>query len=136
MTVALIPDLPTGILGFVISGRLTRADYQEALVPPVAALIERGEDIRVLAVIEHFDGLEAGGLLAELKSAAKLGSSQRAIGTYFAVVSDTDWVRRSLGLFGRFVPGEMKVFPTARRAEAQAWLAAQAPGGPSSTVGT
>jgi hypothetical protein len=32
--VQLITDMPPGTLGFRVSGRLTRTDYAEALVPP------------------------------------------------------------------------------------------------------
>ncbi|MBE2319575.1 STAS/SEC14 domain-containing protein [Solirubrobacter sp. CPCC 204708] len=112
-----------GILAFVISERLTRADYQDVLLPPIAARIERGEDLRALAVIEDFHGLESAGLVTELKAAARLGSGQRSIAIAIAVVSDIDWVRRSLSLFGWLVPGEVRVFTGEQRAAAEAWLA-------------
>ena len=109
-------------LAFAISGRLTRADYQDVLLPPVQGKIERGEPLRMLAVIDDFRGLEAGGLLQELMAAAKLGSGQRASQARFAVVSDADWVRRAVRLSGWLVPGEVRVFAPAERAGAQAWL--------------
>lgn len=77
----------------------------------------------MLAVIEDFQGLEPGGLLEELRSAAKLGSGQRATRSHFAVVTDADWVRRAIALFGWLVPGEVRVYSTDRRADAEAWLA-------------
>ena len=51
----MIPARP-GTLGFVISGRVTRADYRDVLLPPVRAAIANGEQIRVLAVIDQFEG--------------------------------------------------------------------------------
>jgi hypothetical protein len=112
-----------GTLAFAISGRLTRADYQEVLLPPVREKISRGEQIRVLAVIEDFHGLEPGALLKDLKAAATLGSGQRSLASYFAVVTDADWIHRGISLFGWFVPGEIRLFTTARRGEAETWLA-------------
>ena len=112
-----------GVLAFVIAGRLTRADYQDVLLPPIRERIESGEQIRVLAIIEGFQGLEAGGLLEELKAAARVGSAQDSLRSYFAVVTDIDWVRRSIALFGWLVPGDIRVFPPDRRAEAETWLA-------------
>src|SRR4051794_11310252 len=112
--VTVIPTSGPGTLGFVISGRLTRAEYQEVLLPPVRDTIERGEQIRMLVVIDDFGGLEAGALLGELKAAAKLGSEQPSATSRFAVVSDTDWVRRAITLFGWLVPGEVRVFTTAQ----------------------
>ena len=38
-------------------------------------------------------------------------------------MTETDWVRRSITLFGWFVPGEIRVFTTAQRTDAEAWLA-------------
>jgi hypothetical protein len=121
--VRVIPASGPRTLAFVISGRLTRADYQEVLLPPVREMISRGEPIRMLAVIEDFHGLEAGALLEDLKAALRLGSGQRSLASYFAVVTDIDWVGRGISLFGWMVPGEIRLFPTARRADAEAWLA-------------
>jgi hypothetical protein len=120
--VRVVPTAAAGVHAFVISGRLTQADYQDVLLPPIRDTIERREPIKVLAVIEGFDGLEAGGLLEELKAAGKLGSSQDALKSYFAVVTDIGWVRRSVTLFGWLVPGELRVFKTAERAGAETWL--------------
>jgi hypothetical protein len=121
--VTVIPARGPGTLAFVISGRLTRADYQEVLLPLVREKISRGETIRMLAVIEDFLGVEPGALLEDLRAAAKLGSGQRSLASYFAVVTDTDWVRRAISLFGWVVPGEIRLFTTARRADAETWLA-------------
>jgi hypothetical protein len=121
--VTVIPARGPGTLAFVISGRLTRADYQEVLLPLVREKISRGEPIRMLAVIEDFLGVEPGALLEDLRAAAKLGSGQRSLASYFAVVTDTDWVRRAISLFGWVVPGEIRLFTTARRADAETWLA-------------
>jgi len=121
--VKVIPAGAPGTLAFVITGRLTRADYQEVLLPPVREKISSGEQIRILAVIEDFQGLEPGPLLEELRAAMRLGSGQRSLESYFAVVSDADWVRRGISLFGWMVPGEIRLFTTARRAEAETWLA-------------
>ena len=120
--VTVIETSDAATLAFVISGRLTRADYQDVLLPPVRATIERGGDIRMLAVIDDFQGLEAGALLQDLMAAAKLGSGQRSYSARFAVVSEADWVRRAVALSGWLVPGEIRVFAPAARAEAETWL--------------
>src|SRR3954454_20042165 len=120
--VTVIPTSVPHTLGFVISGRLTRAEYQEVLLPPVRDTIARGEQIRVLVVIDDFQGLEPGALLGELKAAAKLGSEQRSAVSRFAVVSDTEWGRRAITLFGWLVPGEIRAFTIAQRSGAETWL--------------
>jgi hypothetical protein len=112
-----------GTLGFVISGRVTRADYQDVVLPPIRAAIANGEPIRVLAVIDGFEGLEAGPLLEELRAAATLGRGQRSLEARFAVVSDAAWVRRAIALFGGLIPGEVRHFTDAGRGDAESWLA-------------
>jgi hypothetical protein len=121
--VTVIPASGPGTLAFVISGRLTSADYREVLLPPIRETIARGEEIRVLAIIDDFRGLEPGGLLEEFKAAARLGTGQRSLASYFAVVTDADWIGRAISLFGWLVPGEIRVFTSARRADAETWLA-------------
>ena len=121
--VTVIPAGERDTLGFVISGRLTREEYREVLLPPVRETIARGDQIRMLAVIDDFQGLEPGALLGDLRAAAKLGKGQSSPVARFAVVTDTDWVRNGIALFGRLVPGEIRVFTSGQRADAEAWLA-------------
>ncbi|RKQ90326.1 SpoIIAA-like protein [Solirubrobacter pauli] len=123
--VTVIEAQAPGTLAFAISGRLTHADFRETLLPPIAETIARGGPIRALAIIQDFEGVEPGPLLNELKSAARLGSKQRSVESFFAVVTDIDWLRRSIPLFGWLVPGTIRVFSTTDRAEAEAWLARQ-----------
>jgi hypothetical protein len=40
-----------------------------------------------------------------------------------AIVSDADWVRHAMAVFGWMVPGEARVFPHGDLDEAKAWLA-------------
>src|SRR3954454_19890502 len=120
--VTVIPTSDPGLLAFAISGRLTSEDFQSVLLPPIRATIARGEPIRALAVIDDFHGLEPGPLLGELKAAARLGAGQRGPEPRFAVVTDADWARRGIGLFGWLVPGEIRVFASAQRPDAETWL--------------
>lgn len=121
--VTVIPTSGPATLGFIISGRLTSADYEEVLLPPVRETIARGEELRILAVLEEFQGLEPGALFEDLKAAARVGSRQRSLASYFAVVTDADWVRGGISLFGWLVPGEIRVFRSSQRADAETWLA-------------
>jgi hypothetical protein len=41
--VDVIPDMPPGTLAFRVSGRLTRDDYVDVLVPPLREAVEAGE---------------------------------------------------------------------------------------------
>jgi SpoIIAA-like len=118
-----LTDAPPGALGFRVSGHLRRTDYTEVLLPPLRAAVERGDTIHVLVVLDpSVDGLEPGALAEDLKAALDLGLRHRSAWGRFAVVSDADWVRRAVGLFGWLAPGELRVFGTAETDGAKAWL--------------
>lgn len=40
-----------------------------------------------------------------------------------AVVTDNEWLRRSVSIFGYLLPGEIKAFPAAEEEDARAWIA-------------
>jgi SpoIIAA-like len=39
-----------------------------------------------------------------------------------AVVTDREWLRHSVDIFGYLIPGEIKAFTTAQEADARAWI--------------
>ena len=121
--VEVLPDLPPGTLGFRITGRLTRRDYTEVMLPILRAAVEREDKVRVLVVLDRdFDGLEPGALWEDLRAAAELGIRHRSSWERIAVVTDTDWVRRATELLGWLSPGDIRVFPLADLEAAKSWL--------------
>ena len=40
-----------------------------------------------------------------------------------AVVTDKEWLRHSVNIFGYLIPGEIKAFPAAAEGDARAWVA-------------
>jgi SpoIIAA-like len=125
-----LTEVPVGTLGFRITGHLRREDYTDVLLPPLRAAVRAhaeggsgGDPIRVLVVIDpSFDGLEPSAVLQDLKAALDLGLAHRSAWRRFAVVSDADWVRRAVALFGWLTPGELQVFPAAELEAATAWV--------------
>jgi hypothetical protein len=121
--VELLTDVSPGVLGFRISGRLTRADYADVLLPPLREAVERGR-VRLLAVLEpDFHGLDTGALAEDIKAAATLGFGHRSAWERSAIVTDTDWIRKATELFGWLAPGELRVFSRNELEAAKAWLA-------------
>jgi SpoIIAA-like len=39
-----------------------------------------------------------------------------------AVVTDKDWLRHSVDIFGYLIPGEIKAFTAAQEADARTWI--------------
>ena len=114
-----LDDLPDGVIGFESSGKLEAQDYRDVLIPAIEHAAEAGK-VRVVVVIDDFGGLSGGALWEDLKLAAHhVRSLQR-----FALVTDSDWMRHFITAFGWMIPGEIKHFPMAQRAEAVQWAAA------------
>ena len=44
-----IGDVPSGVLGFRLTGRLERDEYHDALMAPIYAALERGEPAQATA---------------------------------------------------------------------------------------
>ena len=115
-----IDDLPQGVLGFEGDGEIQPSDYRDVLMPALQTVWDRGDDVRVVLVFEHWDGMSAGALWEDLK----VGVEHIAKWKKIALVTDLDWMITVTSLFGWMTPGEVKRFPVADRNAAIAWAAA------------
>jgi hypothetical protein len=113
-----IADLPPGVIGFEVAGKLRAEDYRDILLPAVQEATRAGE-VRVLIVIPSFDGVTGGALWADLKMGVKEWGAWKRI----ALVSDIEWMARGVEWFGWMTPGEVKHFPLAQRDAAVTWVA-------------
>jgi hypothetical protein len=121
--VAVIPDMPPGTLGFRVSGRLTRDDYVNVLVPPLRAAVEAGQRLRVLYAIGPELHMEPAAVWEDLKVEVELGIKHRDAWERIAVVTDLNWLWRAFELFSWMVPGEMRLFREREFGQAKGWLA-------------
>ena len=118
-----IDGLPADVLGFRISGKLSRDEYHDTLMKPIYAALDRGEKLKILIELpDDFHGLDLDALWEDLKAAGSVGLKHRTAGEKFAVVTDKDWVRHGVSAFGWLSPGELRVFDLSERDEAIAWL--------------
>jgi hypothetical protein len=121
-----IEGLPAGVMGFRLSGKLTRDEYVDALMRPIYAALERGEKLRILVELpDDFSGLDLGALWQDLKAAGSVGLKHRDAWERMALVTDKDWVRHAVSAFGWISPGELRLFEPGEREQAVAWLAEQ-----------
>ena len=118
-----ITDMPDGTIGFRATGELSREDYQATLEPAMQEAVEAG-DVRMLFVIgPGFEGFKGGALAEDAKFGFGFGIKHHEAWTRTAVVTDVDWVRHAMHLFGWMSPGEVKVFELDDEDEARAWIA-------------
>ena len=114
-----ISDLPGNVLGFTASGKVTADDYESVLIPAVEEKLAEQKKIRLLYHLDDgFTGYEAGALWDD----TKIGLKHLTAWERIAVVTDVDWIRTSVKVFGFAMPGEVKVFENSGLAEAKAWL--------------
>ena len=119
--IELIEGLPDGVVGLEAVGEVTSDDYTSVAIPAVEDALSRHKKISLLHVLgDRFAGYEAGGGWAD----AKLGLLHAFSFKRIAVVTDLDHVRKQVKRVGWAVPGEMKLFSNAQRAEARAWVSA------------
>jgi stage II sporulation SpoAA-like protein len=118
-----LSDMPPGTLGYRASGEIERKDYTDVLVPDLHAVIEAGEGLRTLYVIEDLDEIEPSALWADSKLGFDLGLRHHGAWVRSAIVTDVEWMARAARLFLWMIPGEARVFPVAELDAAKAWVA-------------
>jgi hypothetical protein len=112
-----ITGMPAGVLGFEASGKVHAEDYRDVLLPAIEQ--HQGDDLRVVIVMEQFDGISGGALWQDLK----MGVTHLRGWKRIALVTDIEWMVHMTAMFGWMTPGEVKHFSVAERADAITWAA-------------
>ena len=121
--IEVLDDMPEGVLGVRVGGRLTADDYQ-GLVPTLEEAVNKG-DIRIVEVIgPEYEGLEAGAVLADLKVGMEYVFGHFKEWKKVAVVTDISWISHAIHALAWMVPGECEIFGMDQLEEAKAWAAA------------
>ena len=114
-----IPDLPDHVLGFTAKGTVTANDYESVIIPAVEEMFSRQGKVRFLYHLgEEFSGIEA----AAAWDDARLGLKHFTGWEKMALVSDVDWIRWSVKIFGLAIPGHVRVFHNRDLVEAKRWV--------------
>lgn len=116
--IKMLSDVPAGVVGFEVSGKIQAEDYRDVVVPAVEHAAESGE-VRFLIVFPDFEGMSGGAVWEDLK----LGVQHIRAWKRIALVTDVDWMTHLTALFGWMTPGETKSFSLDRRDEAMQWVA-------------
>ena len=120
--IELLPDMPAGVTGIRVSGRLRGDDLCE-FKPAMDDLVNSGE-IRIVEVIApDYQGFGPGGLVEDLKLGLGALIHHHSAFKRIAVVSDKDWVAHALHAFAWMVPGELALFGLDEIERAKAWAA-------------
>ena len=113
-------ETPERVLAFRAVGKIEKSDYETVLEPAIEAMIADQGEVRFVYVLgDDFDAYTAGATWED----AKLGVSHASKWSRVAVVTDHDWVRHVVGMFGWVLPGEVKTFALDEQAAAIEWAA-------------
>src|ERR1700757_3869220 len=120
--IEVLPDMPEGVTGIRVSGRVT-GDALREFKSTMEQLLKTGE-IRIVEVIApDYEGFGPGGLVEGLKLGFGALFQHHWAFKRIAVVSDKDWVARTLHAVGWMVPGELDIFGLDELERAKEWAA-------------
>ena len=116
-----LQDVPAPVVGIKATGQVTGDDYRTVLIPAVENALEGGHKVRLLYVLG--DDVKGMGFSA----GAAWEDTKVGLGHYnrwekVAVVSDKEWLRDSVDIFGYLIPGQVKAFAPAEETEARTWV--------------
>ena len=120
--IEVLPDMPQGVTGIRISGRLRGDELREAR-PAIEEMLNAGE-VRIVEVIDSdYEGFGPGGLVEDIKLGFGTVLPHHSAFRRIAVVSDKEWVARTLHALAWMVPGELAVFGLDELEHAKQWAA-------------
>ena len=118
-----LEGMPDGTIGFRATGRVTRDEYRDLLLPAMRAAAEAGEVRMVFAVGPGFEKFEPGALAEDTRAGITLGIGHPHAWKRTALVTDVDWIGKALHMFAWLTPGEVKLYALDGLGEAKAWVA-------------
>lgn len=120
--IELLQDMPEGVTGVRVSGRLAGNELRH-FKPDIEAMLNAGE-IRIVEVIApDYEGFGPGGFAEDIKLGLGMVFSHHAAFKRIAIVSDKDWVGHVLHAVAWMIPGELAVFGLDELERAKEWAA-------------
>ena len=120
--IEVLSDMPEGVTGIRVSGRVRGDDLRE-FKPDMEEMLKAGE-IRIVEVIaSDYEGFGPGGFVEDLKMGFGALFRHHSAFKRIAVVSDKEWVAHTLHALAWMVPGELAVFGLDELERAKEWAA-------------
>lgn len=121
--IQLLPDMPEGVIGFRVSGRLA-GDELRRFKPTVVEALGSRDEIRIVEVIDDdYQGFGPGGLLEDIKLGFGTVLPRHSDFRRIAIVTDKTWVVNTMHALAWMVPGELAVFGLDEIERATQWAA-------------
>jgi hypothetical protein len=114
-----LSGFPGNVVAFLCKGRVTKADYDAVMLPAVRRALQRHDKVRLYYETDtDFAGLDPGAMWEDFKVGMEhLNRWERVV-----VVTDVDWIKHMVRLFGFLIPAVTKLFSLAESARAREWI--------------
>ena len=122
--IEVLPDMPNGVTGIRVSGRLGGNDLRD-FAPTMAEMLDTDEIRLVEVIAPDYEGFGRGGLAQDLKLGFGALIKRHSAFKRIAVVSDKEWVAHTLHALAWMVPGELALFGLDELERAKEWAAGQ-----------
>lgn len=107
------------IVGVSASGRVSKKDYDEILIPALKDALAKNAKVRVYYELgPDFSGMDAGAMWEDVT----FGMRHLMQWERFVVVTDTAWISQATNAFRFLMPCPVKVFPVSESAAARTWI--------------
>ncbi|BBZ45378.1 STAS/SEC14 domain-containing protein [Mycobacterium parmense] len=117
-----LADMPEKVTGIRVSGRL-RGDELRELKPQLDRMLNTGE-VRIVEVISpDYEGFGPGGFVEDLKLGLGTVLPHHSAFKRIAIVSDKEWIARTLHALAWMIPGEFALFGHDELDRAKQWAA-------------
>jgi stage II sporulation SpoAA-like protein len=119
-----IPDMPPRTIGLRVWAEVTREDYVDVLIPAVKQAVDDYGEIRLIFQAgPDFGSFSSGMIGADVTSGLGFGVKHWTAWKRMAIVTDVEWLRRSMQVFGWMTPGEARLFALKELHWAKEWVA-------------
>jgi hypothetical protein len=118
-----LDGMAPGTIGFRATGRVTRDEYRDVLLPAMRAAVEAGDVRLVFVAGPGFEEFEGGALLEDTKTGLTLGLGHLSAWKRTALVTDVEWIAKAAHMFAWMTPGELLVRDLDGLEEAKRWVA-------------
>lgn len=110
-------DMPDGVLGFEVGGKIEVDDYREVVIPALDRAAKAGE-VRFVVSIPEFHGITPAAMAEDIKVAVEHFHSWRRL----ALVSDITWLHHTAAAFRWMIPGDIRAFSYYEWDDALRWV--------------
>ncbi|GHE03355.1 hypothetical protein U879_19755 [Defluviimonas sp. 20V17] len=111
--------MPEDVLAIEAKGKITRADYEDFLIPEVSRRIAKQGKVKLLYVLgDDFAGYTAGAAWDD----AKLGLLHLGDFARVALVTDIEWIRMGVKMFAPMLRAPVHLYHLGALDEARAWI--------------